>query len=63
MNLPSFRSIKMFLRTIPVRILYHAMCYFRGDCPKVQPSVVTTEFYLNQFKDTLIEAVTVKVVR
>ena len=60
-NLPSFRSIHVFLHNTPIRILYHAMTYFRDDCPKIQPSIITTEFYLNQFKDALTEAVLIKV--
>jgi hypothetical protein len=60
-GLPSFSSLHVFLRIVPVRILFHALLYFRSECPQVQPSLITTEFYLNQFKEALIEAVDVKV--
>jgi hypothetical protein len=49
------------LRSLPLRILYHAMCHFRAECPQRQPSIITTEFYLSQVKDALVEGVYSKV--
>ena len=51
----------MFLRSLPVRVMHHALEHFRAGCPQTQPSIITAEFYISQLKEALDEAIHIKV--
>jgi hypothetical protein len=61
MCLPSPQPLHVFLRSVSIRIIHHALCHFRTDCPQTQPSIITTEFYIGQVKEALREAIGIKV--
>ncbi len=62
MCLPSIQSLHVFLRSLPMRIIQHALTHFRDDCPQTQPSLITTEFYLEKAKEALKHGIRIKVV-